>query len=55
LKTLDEAEGSFRNVLKDDHPVFKSMEQIRGKAGASSGPTRQSDRVSVQPGIPIRK
>ncbi|MBN2321019.1 MAG: hypothetical protein JXR49_18215 [Acidobacteria bacterium] len=36
LKTIDEAEKSFRKSLKEDHAVFKAIEEIRQKAGEAS-------------------
>ncbi len=39
LKTIDEAERSFRKSLKEDHVVFKAIEEIRRNAGKSSEST----------------
>ena len=36
LKTIDEAEMNFRKSLKEDHVVFKAIEQIRKTAGEHS-------------------
>jgi len=38
LKTVDQAEKSFRAVLKEDHAVFKAIGQIRQKASQSPSP-----------------
>jgi hypothetical protein len=40
LKTIDEAERNFRKSLKEDHVVFKAIEQIRQTAGKPSEPTK---------------
>jgi tetratricopeptide (TPR) repeat protein len=40
LETINEAERNFRKSLKEDHVVFKAIEEIRQKAGESSGPTK---------------
>jgi len=40
LKTIDEAESNFRKSLKEDHVVFKAIEQIRQTAGKPSEPTK---------------
>jgi tetratricopeptide (TPR) repeat protein len=40
LKTIDEAERNFRKSLKEDHVVFKAIEQIRQTAGKLSEPTK---------------
>jgi len=36
LKTIDEAEMNFRKSLKEDHVVFKAIEEIRRTAGEPS-------------------
>ncbi len=36
LKAIDEAERNFRRSLKEDHAVFKAIEQIRQMAGKAS-------------------
>jgi tetratricopeptide (TPR) repeat protein len=40
LKAIDEAERNFRRSLKEDHAVFKAIEQIRQMAGKASEPAK---------------
>jgi len=40
LKTIDKAERNFRKSLKEDHVVFKAIEEIRQIAGKPSEPTK---------------
>jgi len=38
LETVDAAEKDFRKSLKEDHAVFKAIEQLRQSAGLGSAP-----------------